>query len=257
MSDLATPRALEGRNALVTGASRGIGAAIARALAARGANVALAARSEDALERLAQDIRTAGGSAVVIATDINDDGAIERMVESAVTQLGSLDCAVNNAGVALPPTPLAEVAVDDFDAVFRTNLHAAFVCMKHEIPAIEAAGGGSIVNLASTASHRGRKGLAAYVAMKHGLIGLTKVAALDYASAGVRINALSPGPVETERLREVPRERLEPIVRETPMERMGRMDEVAAAAVWLCSDASSFVTGTSLVVDGGRLAAGA
>ena len=173
---------LAGKIALVTGASRGIGTAVARAFSKAGAAVALAARNEAALEQLEREINDAGGHAIAVPTDVADATSVARLVERVVTAFGRLDVACNNAaGGGHPPTPLADVSVEAFDAAFAVNLRGVFVAMKHEIPAMLETGGGAIVNMSSTAGLQAVGGLAAYVSTKHGLEGLTKVAALDYA----------------------------------------------------------------------------
>lgn len=249
------PRALKGKVAVVVGASRGIGAAIARAFSAAGADVALAARDGDALDRLAGELTEAGGSALTVPTDITDAAAVTALVERTVTHFGRLDVACNNAaGGGHRPTPLAEVELEEFDSAVAVNLRGTFVAMKHELAAMTAAGGGSIVNVSSTAGLQPVGGLASYVATKHGLEGLTKVAALDYAKAAIRVNSLAPGPVLTDNLRRAGAEAQEAVASAIPLRRVGQPEEVAAAAVWLCSDAAAFITGSTLVIDGGKLA---
>jgi NAD(P)-dependent dehydrogenase (short-subunit alcohol dehydrogenase family) len=170
---------------------------------------------------------------------------------------GRLDAAFNNAAGGPPPTPLADLSVEAFDESLAVNVRGTFLCLKHEIPAMLASGGGSIVNMSSTAGLRGVPGLAGYVASKHAIIGLTRVAALDSARRGIRVNAITPGPILTERLaalQESDRERISGFV---PMGRLGQAAEVAATAAWLLSAQSSFITGAVISVDGGRLASGA
>jgi NAD(P)-dependent dehydrogenase (short-subunit alcohol dehydrogenase family) len=244
-------RLLEDKVAIITGASRGIGAVAARAFAAAGAAVVLAARDERALDAIAREIIDGGGRALVVPTDVGDRRSVERLVRWAVGAYGRLDAAFNNAGVALPPTPLADVAVDDFDHVLRVDLRGTFLAMKYEIPALIDAGGGSIVNMSSTAGLGGAPGMASYTAAKHGVIGLTRTAALDYASRNIRVNALAPGPIATHH--EMSDAVKDQVGRSVPLQRMGRPEEVAAAAVWLCSDQASFVSGAVLPVDGGKL----
>jgi NAD(P)-dependent dehydrogenase (short-subunit alcohol dehydrogenase family) len=248
-------RLLEGRRALVTGASRGIGAQTARAMARAGAAVALAARDETALEQVAEQITAEGGRALVLPTDVADPAAVEGMVAATVAGLGGLEVAVNNAaGGGHWPAPLAEVQPEQFRSALTVSLESVFLSMRQEIPAMLAAGGGAIVNMASTAGLEAVGGTAGYTAAKHGVVGLTKVAALDYAARGVRVNAIAPGPILTERLEEAGEEWQRQAGQELPMQRIGRTAEVAAAAVWLCSDQASFVTGTTMTIDGGKLA---
>ena len=241
--------------AIVTGASRGIGAATARAFAAAGAKVALAARDRVALERLAADITASGGTALVVATDIGDPAAVERMVSATVREFGRLDIAFNNAaGGGHPPTPLTEVALEDFDSALAINLRGTFLCLKHEIAAMLDHGSGAIVNMTSTAGVEAVGGLAGYVSSKHGIVGLTKVAALEYAARNIRVNAVAPGPILTEQLQRAGLAAQRGAAQAMPMRRVGHPDEVAAAVTWLCSDAASFITGAIVPIDGGKLA---
>jgi NAD(P)-dependent dehydrogenase (short-subunit alcohol dehydrogenase family) len=246
---------LAGKVALVTGASRGIGAAVARAYTRSGAAVALAARDEAALDRLAAELNDAGSVAIPVPTDVTDADAVARMVDQVVTELGRLDVACNNAaGGGHPPTPLAEVPVESFDSGIATSLRGVFLAMKYEIPAMLSNGGGAIVNMSSTAGIQGVGGLATYVAAKHGLEGLTKVAALDYADRGVRVNAIAPGPILTDNLARAGAAAQQAAASAMPLRRIGQPEEVAAAVVWLCSEAAAFITGTTLLIDGGKLA---
>lgn len=248
-------RVLEGRRAIVTGASRGIGAEIARAMARAGAAVVLAARDAEALARVAEEIANTGGRAVAVPTDVTDPAAVERMVATALDEWGGLDIAVNDAaGGGHAPTPLADVSPDQFRSALTISLEGVFLSLKHEIPAMLATGGGAIVNMASTAGFEAVAGLAGYVSAKHGLIGLTKVAALDYAAQGIRVNAIAPGPILTERLQAAGEEMQRRAGMAMPMRRIGQPAEVAAATVWLCSDQASFITGATLAIDGGKLA---
>lgn len=250
-----TDQPLNGRVAVVTGASRGIGAATARALSAAGARVVLAARNEQALRNLAEEINGCGGTATVVVTDLRHPDAVRRMVERTIAAHGRLDVAVNNAaGGGHRPTPLADVSIADFDSAIDVSLRGVFLSMKYEIPEMLRGGGGAIVNMSSTAAQRPVGGLSGYVSAKSALIGLTRTAALDYAAQGVRVNALAPGPVHTENL-----DRAGPAARgraaaSVPMRRLGRPEQVAAAVVWLCSPAAEFITGATLAVDGGLLA---
>lgn len=246
---------LAGRVALVTGASRGIGAAVAHAFGRAGAAVSLAARDVAALERVAAEVRSSGGRPLVVPTDVGVEGEVEALVECVLEHFGRLDIACNSAaGGGHPPVPLAEVPVDAFDSGLAVTLRGVFLSLKYELPALVEAGGGAIVNISSTAGLQGVGGLAAYVTAKHGLEGLTKVAALDYADRGVRVNSIAPGPILTDHLAGAGEEAQRAAAAAMPLQRVGQPDEVAAAAVWLCSDAASYITGTTLLVDGGKSA---
>jgi NAD(P)-dependent dehydrogenase (short-subunit alcohol dehydrogenase family) len=241
--------------AIVTGASRGIGAATARALADAGATVALAARDAARLEQLAAEIEAAGGTALSVPTDIGDPDDVERMVARTLDAFGRLDIAVNNAaGGGHPPTPLTDVATADFDSALAINLRGTFLCLKHEIAAMLDSGGGAVVNMTSTAGLEAVGGLAAYVSTKHGIVGLTKVAALEYAARNIRVNALAPGPILTEQLERAGEAAQRGAAMAMPMRRVGRPEEVAQTVAWLCSDAASFITGATVPIDGGKLA---
>ncbi|HEY3144272.1 MAG TPA: glucose 1-dehydrogenase [Acidimicrobiales bacterium] len=247
---------LAGKVAMVAGASRGIGAGVARAFAVAGADVVVAARDKEALAAVATDIRDfTGVRTLAVPTDVSQPEAVDALVDRAMDEFGRLDVACNNAaGGGHLPTPLADVAVEDFDSALAISLRGMFLCLKYEIPAMMASGGGAIVNMASTAGLDAVAGLAGYVTSKHGLIGLTKVAALDYAAQGVRINAVAPGPILTDRLAAAGEDAQRAAGMAMPMRRIGQVDEVAAATVWLCSDQASFVTGATLTIDGGKLA---
>jgi NAD(P)-dependent dehydrogenase (short-subunit alcohol dehydrogenase family) len=246
---------LEGKVAVITGASRGIGAATARAFSAAGASVALAARDQAALAALADELSTNGNGAIAVPTDVGDAAAVERLVAETVSAFGHLELAFNNAaGGGQPPTPLADLPVDSYDGAVAITLRSVFLSMKYEIPAMLESGGGAIVNMSSTAGTEAVGGLAGYVSAKHGVIGLTKTAALDYASRGVRVNAVAPGPILTENLERAGPEMQERAGLAMPMRRIGQPDEVAHAVVWLCSEQASFTTGVTLPIDGGKLA---
>jgi NAD(P)-dependent dehydrogenase (short-subunit alcohol dehydrogenase family) len=248
---------LDGKVAIVAGASRGIGAASARAFAEAGASVVLAARTESAIAPIADEINRGGGKALAVPTDVTDPESVARLVEETVKAFGRLDVALNNAGAGHMPKPLADISFEDFEAGLKSNLYGAFLGMKYEIPAMLAGGGGTIVNMSSTAGLQGAPGMGPYSAGKHGVVALTKVAALDFGKRNIRVNAIAPGPIVNEQMSRLPEERLKEIARIIPMGRTGQVDEVARAVVWLCSDEASFITGAVLSVDGGRLAGGA
>jgi NAD(P)-dependent dehydrogenase (short-subunit alcohol dehydrogenase family) len=249
---------LEGRVVIITGASRGIGAATSRAFAAAGAAVALAARDEAALASLADQLLSGGGRAIAVPTDVADPASVERLVDRTVGAFGRLDLAFNNAaGGGQRPTPLADLPVDAYDSAIAITLRGVFLSMRYEIPAMLEAGGGAIVNMSSTAGLEGVGGLAGYVSAKHGVIGLTKTAALDYADRNLRVNALAPGPILTDNLKRAGEDAQRLAALAMPMRRIGRPEEVAAAVVWLCSDQAAFITGATLPIDGGKLAGAA
>lgn len=245
---------LSGKVAVVAGASRGIGAVTAHALARAGAAVVLGARDKQAVEQVAADIRRDGGQALGLPLDVGDVASNEWFVRQALDTFGRLDAAFNNATDGPMPAPLADIDPDEFDRGIRTNVRGTFLGMKHQIPAMLASGGGAIVNMASLAGPQGHSGLAAYVAGKAGIIGLTKVAALDYADQGIRVNVVAPGPILTHHLEAAGAEAQRLAGLSTPMRRIGQSEEVAAAVVWLCSDQSSFITGVTLPIDGGQAA---
>jgi NAD(P)-dependent dehydrogenase (short-subunit alcohol dehydrogenase family) len=256
-TDRVSSSLLEAKVAIVTGASRGIGAAAARAFAAAGAAVVLAARDEPALAAVAEEILAAGGSALSVPADVGDPAAVELLVDRTLDAYGRLDAAFNNAGDSHMPTPLAELGVDDFDRALRVNLRGVFLSMKYETPAMLAGGGGAIVNMSSTAGLAAFPGGAGYVAAKHGIIGLTKAAALDYGEHGIRVNGVAPGPILTYRLAELNEEKRAEIGSHVPMQRIGTVEEVAATVVWLCSEQASFISGATIPIDGSKLAQGA
>ena len=254
MNDHAEGRSMSGRVALVAGASKGIGAVTAEAFAAAGAAVVLGARDTAALGAVASTIRSRGGQALAVATDVTDAASVRNLVDQAMAVYGRLDAAFNNASAGPLPAPLADIDPDEFDAGIATNIRGTFLGMKFEIPAMLSSGGGSVVNMASIAGVNGTANLAAYVAGKAGIIGLTKVAALDYADQGIRVNVVAPGPIQTWHIEQAGEQAIRGAAMSTPMRRIGGAAEVAQAVVWLCSEQSSFITGTVLPVDGGQSA---
>jgi NAD(P)-dependent dehydrogenase (short-subunit alcohol dehydrogenase family) len=251
-----TPRPpLDGKVALVAGASRGIGATTAHAFARAGAAVVLAARDKDALEHVAGGIRADGGRALAVPTDVGEPASVERLVAQAEETFGRLDAAFNNATDGPMPAPLADLDVDGFDRAIRTNIRGTFLGMKYQIPALLRAGGGAIVNMSSGAGGlQGVANLAAYATAKAGIVAMSKVAALDYADQGVRVNVVAPGPILTWHLEQAGEEAQRQAGQSTPMRRVGTADEVADAVLWLCSDQASFITGVTLPIDGGQFA---
>ena len=247
----------EGRVAFVTGAASGIGRAASRLFAARGARVVLADLEREAGEAVAEEIRSTGAEAVFVETDVADDAAVARAIATATERFGRLDCAYNNAGLSGPPNFVAEMPEEQWRRTIDVMLTGVFLCMKHEIPAILESGGGAIVNCASGAGLIGFPGQSAYVASKHGVIGLTRAAALEYGSQGIQINSICPGTARTGMVEDVVRETPElqqELERLHPIGRIAEPEEIAEAALWLCTERASFVLGTALSVDGGYVA---
>lgn len=246
-----------GKVALVTGASSGIGRATAEAFAAHGAKVSLAARREEELDALAAEIRGSGGDATVVRTDVSVSEDVERMVSHTVDAFGRLDYAVNNAGIEGQFVPITDLREDAWDRVLDINLKGTFLCMQHEARAmLEAENGGSIVNVGSINSFLGFPTGSAYVASKHGLIGLTSSVSAELAPQGVRVNLVCPGIIETpmhQRVRDLIGDEIYEQVLQTRVHarRKGRPEEIAGTIVFLCSDEASYITGTTVTPDGG------
>ncbi|MFE3203642.1 SDR family NAD(P)-dependent oxidoreductase [Embleya sp. NPDC059237] len=240
-----------GKVALVTGAASGIGLAIAHRLAAGGAAVVLADFNEAGAREAADALSADGARAAAVAVDVTDPDSVEAAVRFTVETFGALHLAVNNAGIAGPSGPTGEYDVAAWDRVIATDLSGVFYSMRHELPAILAAGGGAVVNMSSILGTNGFAGQAAYVAAKHGVIGLTKTAAVEYAEHGVRINAVGPGFIETPLLRDSDEEQHALLVSLHPQGRLGTAEEVAELTAFLLSDRASFVQGGYHLVDGG------
>jgi NAD(P)-dependent dehydrogenase (short-subunit alcohol dehydrogenase family) len=243
-----------GKVAVVTGGGSGIGRATALAFATAGASVVVADMNADALDDTVRTIKDSGGEAVAAVTNVTRADEVERMVAAAVDTYGGLDVAFNNAGIEAKPLPVAEISEEEWDRVQAVNTKGVWLSMKYEIPAMLARGGGAIVNASSILGLYGSSNGSLYSSTKHAVAGLTRSAALDYATQGIRVNATSPGMIETPMMERtavnmsVPPEAFQAM---HPLGRTGRAPEIADAVLWLCSDAASFVTGVVLPVDGG------
>ena len=244
-----------GKVAFVTGAANGIGRATALAFAREGADVVVADVSEQGNQETARLVEEAGGRALAIRCDVSRAEEVKAALDKAVEAFGRLDYAFNNAGLEQPVTAAADLTEEQWDRIVGVDLRGVFLCMRHEIPLMLRHGGGAIVNTSSGAGVKGFAGQAAYCAAKWGVVGLTKAAALDYAKSSIRINAVCPGIVETPMMDRfsggTPEGRARVIAQE-PVGRMGKPEEIAAAVLWLCSDAAAFVVGHAMVVDGGQ-----
>ncbi|HEX5615044.1 MAG TPA: glucose 1-dehydrogenase [Acidimicrobiia bacterium] len=246
-----------GKVALVTGGGSGIGEAAARQLGARGAQVVVADVVAEQAERVASAITEPGGAAFACTVDVADEASVDAMVRAAVERFGRLDCACNAAGISPGAAAFHETSLDSWNRVVAVNLTGVFLSMRAELAQLVAQGsGGAIVNVSSGAGVVASPGQPQYTAAKHGVLGLTKVAAAEYARNGIRVNAVLPGTTDTPMLRRYMDENpgIEKfLMRSLPTGRLGQADEIAAAIVWLCSDAASFVSGDSMLVDGGQV----
>jgi len=248
----------EGQVALVTGAGSGMGLATARAFAVAGASVVLADIDENALRAATDELTAAGHQALAVVCDVADEDQVAAVVDRTVATFGRLDMAFNNAGIQAPPSDAADEPIGTFERVNAINLRGVWACMKHELRQMREQRSGAIVNCSSLGGLVGLPGRAAYHASKHGVLGLTKSAALEYASRGVRINAICPGTIDTPMVEAMIASGeldMAEALRNQPIGRLGTADEIAAAVLWLCSPGASFLVGVALPVDGGYTAA--
>jgi NAD(P)-dependent dehydrogenase (short-subunit alcohol dehydrogenase family) len=248
------PLDFSGKVALVTGAAAGMGLATARAFAEAGAAVVLADLREDLAEAEAQRLAGAGHKALAVRCDVSDDSQVAAMVERTVAEFGRLDAAFNNAGVMARLAPTAESTREDWERVIGVNLRGVWSCMKYELRQMVRQGSGAIVNNASVGALTGNPGIGSYIASKHGVVGLTRTAALEYIQHGIRVNAVNPGLIDTQIARDVvagDEQAYAELARHVPIGRAGRPEEIAAAVLWLSSPAASYVVGHALTLDGG------
>src|SRR5215472_14847981 len=253
------PGLLEGKSALITGAGGGIGRATALALAREGARVAVADVAVEAAGETVAQVNATGGQAMSLSGDVTRDADVRAMIDGVVGAYGRLDCAFNNAGIAgwqveAAGKKTAEWSEEAFDRMIAVNLKGVWLCMRHELPQMQQQGGGSIVNTGSIAGLVGLPTSSAYVAAKHGVLGLTKTAAIEYADAHIRVNAVCPGYIRTPMTEPSMQLRGAAILAQTPLKRMGNPEEIAEMVVWLCSERASYVSGAAYNVDGGWMA---
>jgi hypothetical protein len=244
---------LAGKSVVITGAAAGIGRATALYLAGEGVRVVVSDIDADGGKSAVEEIRAAGGTAEFVACDISSESDVEELIARSVSLFGGLDFAVNNAGFADHPGPLHELPVDTWDKVISVDLRGTFLCLRAELRVMHAAGHGVIVNMASNAGVKNAPSMAAYTSAKHGVVGLTKNAALQYARQGIRINAVCPGTIRTPGIASFPEENQKAWAEMIPMGRMGTPEEIAACVAFLLSEQAAFMTGVELLVDGGLM----
>jgi NAD(P)-dependent dehydrogenase (short-subunit alcohol dehydrogenase family) len=245
---------LQGKVALVTGAGSGIGRAVAIQYAAEGARVVVSDINKAGADATVDAIRQAGGTAIAVLADTSLPADNEALVAATLKEYGALHIACNNAGVGAPPADVGDYEIANWDKVIGINLSGVFYGMRYQLPALLASGGGAIVNMASILGQVATTQNSAYVAAKHGVVGLSKAAAVEYATRGIRVNAVGPGYIDTPLLQKMPDEARAPLVAQHPIGRLGKPEEVAELVVWLSSDKASFVTASYYAVDGGLLA---
>lgn len=244
---------LEGKVALVTGGGSGIGAATAEAYAREGAQVLIADLHLAAAQEVQARIQSQGGTAWAVSVDVSNAADCERMVQEAITRFGRLDIACNNAGIGGEANPVADMSLDGWHRIIAVNLDSVFYCMKYQIPAMLQHGGGAIVNMSSILGQVAFPYSSGYVAAKHGVVGLTQNAAVEYATAGIRVNAVGPAFIDTPLLSALDASVKQQLITKHPIGRLGKAEEVAELVLWLSSDKASFVTGSYYAVDGGYL----
>jgi len=255
---MTNPLDFSGKVALVTGAASGMGLATAQAFAEAGAAVVLADFKEEAIRQAAKELVAAGHKAIAVRCDVSDDAQVAAMVDRTVSEFGRLDAAFNNAGVMARIAPAADSTREDWDRVIGINLRGVWSCMKHELRQMERQGSGAIVNNASVGALTGNPGIGSYIASKHGVIGLTRTAALEYVKRGIRVNAVNPGLIDTQVARDVvsgDEQAYAELAKHVPIGRAGRPEEIASVVLWLCSPGASYVVGHGLTVDGGMTVA--
>jgi NAD(P)-dependent dehydrogenase (short-subunit alcohol dehydrogenase family) len=255
---MTNPLDFSGKVALVTGAAAGMGLATAQAFSEAGAAVILADFQEDAVKAAAQKLASAGLKALAVRCDVSDDAQVAAMVDFTVAEFGRLDAAFNNAGVMARIAPTSDSTREEWERVIGVNLRGVWSCMKHELRHMERQGSGAIVNNASVGALTGNPGIASYIASKHGVIGLTRTAALEYIKKGIRVNAVNPGLIDTQIARDVvagDEQAYAELAKHVPIGRAGSPEEIASVVLWLCSPGASYVVGHGLTVDGGMTVA--